>query len=696
MWFTFFEAVIFGALFLFIPGYLILKAMRFSHLTSLSCAPIVTIFGILVLGIAYAEIGVRSNWISIGIPLLLTGFLGCIIPFAIKKTDRKKPKRSIRSQLTYRDVFCSDIGCLAFYILVACVLSLVFFVIPLDGPDSFGQDVDNTWHIPLIHSFAESGNISILDTTLYHDHINDNFNLTKTEGGFYPAIWHGIAALIYSFIGVSEPLCGNATNLLLLCLVFPSGMFVLLHDIFSSNRHALWCGAIITMSFGAFPWHPLLPITGPLYPFFTGMALLPILLFSFIKTTELNMPKKDRAKYASLFLISSIAIAGSHTSVIFTAAVFLFPYCIYIIYTRLLHSKIGFTGKRAPVLAVCAICCILFGIIWLLLFNAPPLYATTHFMWPASTDKIQAFIDILFVAYRRPFSQIMLGLFIVIGIIYSIRDKRYLWLSCAYIFACCICFACVSTESFIKSILAGFWYTDPYRVAATAAFIGIPLASLGFCNTIRFLVRVIRSATNPDNYRAYKRISTATVVLCFFIFNFYPNYVIPGKYEVSSAFGDILYYMIDGNDAARPNTFAPEEKEFVEKVADIVEPDAVIYNNADDGSPFGYSQNDLNLAYRRSSVMMILDNESEDSRMLRKQINEIGYNEQVKEAASNNNIEYILVLDMGGEILGERCFHGYYDPETWSGINAITDETPGLEVVLSEGDMRLYRITDSD
>ena len=33
------------------------------------------------------------------------------------------------------------------------------------------------------------------------------------------------------------------------------------------------------------------------------------------------------------------------------------------------------------------------------------------------------------------------------------------------------------------------------------------------------------------------------------------------------------------------------------------------------------------------------------------------------------------------------------DNELWSGIRAIDDSTPGFETVLSEGDMRLYRIT---
>ena len=38
-----------------------------------------------------------------------------------------------------------------------------------------------------------------------------------------------------------------------------------------------------------------------------------------------------------------------------------------------------------------------------------------------------------------------------------------------------------------------------------------------------------------------------------------------------------------------------------------------------------------------------------------------------------------------------RYLFSYY-PDQWTGIDAINDQTPGFEVVLSEGDMRLYRI----
>mgnify|MGYP000506055916 CR=1 FL=1 len=37
-----------------------------------------------------------------------------------------------------------------------------------------------------------------------------------------------------------------------------------------------------------------------------------------------------------------------------------------------------------------------------------------------------------------------------------------------------------------------------------------------------------------------------------------------------------------------------------------------------------------------------------------------------------------------------------YDPAVWEGIEAWSMRRPGFEMVLSEGDMRLYRIASGD
>ena len=43
----------------------------------------------------------------------------------------------------------------------------------------------------------------------------------------------------------------------------------------------------------------------------------------------------------------------------------------------------------------------------------------------------------------------------------------------------------------------------------------------------------------------------------------------------------------------------------------------------------------------------------------------------------------------------EATFYGaFYDPDKWTGVLRIDETTPGFECILSDEDMRLYRIVD--
>ena len=53
----------------------------------------------------------------------------------------------------------------------------------------------------------------------------------------------------------------------------------------------------------------------------------------------------------------------------------------------------------------------------------------------------------------------------------------------------------------------------------------------------------------------------------------------------------------------------------------------------------------------------------------------------------------MLLLD-AGDTEAATLYREFLDKDDWKGFFNITDSTEGLEPVLSEGDMRLYRIGD--
>ena len=135
----------------------------------------------------------------------------------------------------------------------------------------------------------------------------------------------------------------------------------------------------------------------------------------------------------------------------------------------------------------------------------------------------------------------------------------------------------------------------------------------------------------------------------------------------------------------------PEEIEFLQEVSEIVPEGEVIMNVPYDGSVFGYALFDLDLVYNSFGF-----DPSAEAGVLREGIDRIATDDAVRAAAEAEGVRWILQLDQG---MGPQHFNedgsiypfGYYI-ESWLGITGVNDGTPGLECVLAEGDMRLYRI----
>ena len=86
--------------------------------------------------------------------------------------------------------------------------------------------------------------------------------------------------------------------------------------------------------------------------------------------------------------------------------------------------------------------------------------------------------------------------------------------------------------------------------------------------------------------------------------------------------------------------------------------------------------------------------ENDFSRTIRQRLCDVASDAEVQDAVNKTGAQYLLILDQGDLDTEDHRRHNVtYNSDQWVGIEAITDDTPGFEPVLSEGDMRLYRIT---
>ena len=164
--------------------------------------------------------------------------------------------------------------------------------------------------------------------------------------------------------------------------------------------------------------------------------------------------------------------------------------------------------------------------------------------------------------------------------------------------------------------------------------IAVPVAALGIAHLYGLIAR----------HAKLNLFSNIGLALLLIVFLFMPNFLLRGIIQVQTPFGYFdemmyQYYSMDqGDDEV---IFSESERKFVTQVKEIVG-DKVVYNLPYDGSFFAYQSDGLHTIYRLPYAKSWPD----------------------------------------------------YLPENWTGITRITEDTPGFELVLSEGDMRLYKIVE--
>ena len=318
--------------------------------------------------------------------------------------------------------------------------------------------------------------------------------------------------------------------------------------------------------------------------------------------------------------------------------------------------------------------------------------SVVEFNWPATVGKWQAFMDCLLYSFNTGAAQPLVALLVVVGAVKALSSRKTAWLAFSYAFACLIYLSSVSTEGFTKHLLSGFWYTDPYRLAATAAIVSLPLIVLGAKWTLDWITSLLTKHEKDTTLCLNSKVGVCAFALLFVVFLYGPSFSFAGCGSVDTGFGNIADKVKVQNSASVDNVLAPEERQFAEKALQMVPKDVEIVNEPNDGSGFLYALYDAdNILYKWFALPS--SGEEPESAVIRHSLDRVATDPEVKAAVNSFDAEYVLLLDRDGDPKKRIHLWSYY-PDQWDGILRITDSTPGFEVVMAEGDMRLYKIAD--
>lgn len=713
MWLEFFQSVVVIIALLYVPGVILLHASGMPKPWALVSAPLVScalyfiegeIFSVLNIPVPLAVMVLTPLLIA----LLVNGYVFYVAPKHKEDLRGEKPVKS-KETLTGKQLtspvpafICEELPFWMPLLYVAIgLLTVGFLFLPtLPSASSFVQGWDIVHHLDVTQAMIESQKYSSIHYDFYS---TVEASITPWEpgtSGFYPSGWNIIVALTTQLVSTTVPIAGNALNFVSAAIIFPLSICSLIAKVLPKHRIALISGAFVCLAFFVFPWSLL--IYGPIFPNTVAFCVMPSIWWIFMQMTRSKTPKHDLIWLIVIFVLGLITLFILHPSTIFSSIVVLLPWS----FARIGESKrrVVLFGKQIKPVTLAYVFFIFALVIWSVFYYVLIVRGVAlNFWWSAYSSLQDAILHALgmdfigqsYAGGELVSPQPILSICVLVGAVWTFKHKQARWMVSAFMYLSILCIFIITFDVPLKGYLSGFWYTDPFRIAASCVIMAIPLAALGLATLAEAALETFASWREKASQAQTcvfcnvwaKPLIAGAVIACVVVLNYVvpmPNLKsekpIPAatafKQASEKAYGD--HYILTS-----------EELEFLRRVELTVPAGAVIANLPQDGSLWAYGTNDLHVLWRFPNGYDA--SERPASAILRKRLNRISSDPEVLQTARDLNVQYVLILN--NVVDYSNAVTSTYKPGTFRGITQITDTTPGFEVVLEEGSMRLYKIT---
>lgn len=523
----------------------------------------------------------------------------------------------------------------------------------ITDPAGISQTNDAVFHMNAVRYIVDTANASSL-------HVNGVIGGTS----FYPASWHAIVSLTVLGTGASIPVAANMLTLVIGAVIWPLGIAWLTRAITGSDITA---GVAAVLS-GALQAFPLLMFQwGVLFPNALSTALLPaavalIVTLPMWRSAEGRWRAITRGLLLFLVAFAALLLAQPATTLPWLALVLVW------LSARILSDGGRWSRTRRWVIVGGA--WIALVIYWVLLSRS-----TSGSHWPPFRGKLEVFLDVLLNGQlRMPFavgvSILMLG-----GLMVAWRSSAARWavFGWAGISALYILVAAVGAP-LVRVNLLGAWYADPYRIAALAPVLVIPLAAMGLCGIVTLIGAALRrrrpGSETLDQGTAIGSLAASIVfmVVLILVRPVAMPAVIEGTFDRESR------YL-----AADDSYLSPDERELLESLDGLVGAGERVLSNPSTGAGFGYMLSGVDVYPRTWSAPRTPAWE-----VLAAGLRDAAADPAVCEALTEfGDPGYVLDFGLGDDTPGRFELPGLTDFEG----------EPGFELIEQIGDVSLWRIT---
>jgi hypothetical protein len=543
-------------------------------------------------------------------------------------------------------------------LLPGVVLGMVAVVLAIRTPDALSQTYDALFHYNALAYINDSHQASSLTLATLGN--------PEVGGVFYPAAWHDLGSLLMMSTGVSIPVAANLVTVVAAVFVWPLSCLLLARQLFGRNIAAMAVTGTLSAGFAAFPWDLL--GFGVLWPNLLGMSFAPAALaVVFTVTGWVSDDAIGKGRGWLAVLVAVVAAGFAHPNVLFSVGVLaLFP----------IGARLGArawelrkAGRTVRGLVEVVTVVLFLGFVWWYTATAPAFANTRDQYWPPFETPAAAFGEVVLNATHSADALWLLSIVVILGFVAARREWPILRLVVAGHLATTFLYvltAAINRPDTRK--FTGYWYNDSHRLAAMLPITAVPLAVGG----ILFIAAKVLVRSAETTSLLHGRTGTAVSVALVALLVLVTGGLYPTDREGRVAAG---YEVIEKEQLVNEET-----QDFIERIKDEIPADALVAGNPFNGSAMLWSLADREVLFPHFRSV-----QSRQQDYVAGHLDEAGTNPRVCQAVNDLGIDYLFV--------GGSRFRTV-DPK-WEYYEGLADprSKPGFELVDTDGDSKLYRIT---
>jgi hypothetical protein len=656
MWLPVLPQILLAATLLLAPGLAVSLALRFKPFDALSLAPALSV-GILVVSSTLTPfIGVGFGPVPVALATLVVAAAG----YWVSRNRPARPGAYAAGRgwaLTRAAPYAS--------FAVACALIAWRAAQVMGSPESFSQTYDAVFHLNSVRFGLDTGQASSLTIG------------AMTGGGFYPAGWNAVAMYVALVTGADIPVAVNITSIVVSSIFWPLSCLLMTTWVTGRRPAAVIAAGIACASLGAFPL--LMMDFGVLYPNLLAISVLPASIALATRVTDSLASKHGPGLPLTLALLLSLAgLIVSHPTTFMAWLVWTLPMvgaCVYKLAPALREERTANRRRYNLHLATAIAYCLVFLALWV--FLRPPEEAS---FWGPYHTVPQAVGEALLVSPMGLAPAWLVAPLALLGLWACFRNpKRHAWIAAVFmIFAGLFVVVSGFPISPVRNFLAGVWYNDSYRLAALLPVVAVLLVAVGVSwAQAQILARWRQPEARhfgkfvPGGQPSSRRLAIFAGITALSAAAVALGQQGGVQQEVAQA---SRQYSI-GNDSPLVSS---DELAVMSRLEQTVPAGATLLGNPYTGAALSYALGD-----RKAAQLHILSYVSPELREIYDDLDAVVSDPEVCAAVRDENAYYALDF-------GSKEVHG--GDHTPPGLKNL-DSNPGVELIDSQGDAKLYRIT---